>query len=551
MILYIKKSKYFYFEIIMDNSNFFDFTSFNQKKNLLNKAIENLEHDITDVAFLVTENKYYNFFWEFTYDIHRDDGIKGTVADYYLLEIVKYINRKFKISKIIIECPLKGPIIKKLSELVLVDKKIPFKYFLNEKIRYQLGALKYLINYFLHALKSKKKTGELDGERKVFFLTDDFSTSRFKEFPGLLNNYKDVYFIDIPLQRVQKYSDRSLNLIKSYNLKLIIASFIKALQLHSILKLTLNRKKPRTIYSENLKKQSFVQTFYLLLRYKVLNRIFSIYRPQYLVVATTIGDPIKRMALAAARDSGVNTIVFSCRSALSYLRAEDRIIDLDFDRISNKFFADYFISLDKISYQHLIEGGVDRGIIFNYTASGAKGKVGSQIYADGLFLLFAHEQFNNELISLIESLYNKNLKFNNIYYREHPAVKISKDMLARLKLLNFSITSLSDYPWSEISFKNVIALTSNSTSGIDASSRGSSIIWLPFLTEHSTQFEPMMSAIGKTCHTKKEFYDFIAAIQNEEFLIKFTEKCNLEYNDGIFLKSDIDEFVKVLFNSSL
>jgi len=541
VILYIKPSNEFEFDVLLDEKSFFLETPFIDKTELLSNAINTLETDIQNLAKSVDSNRYYNFFWEFTYDIHRDDGIRDTVADYYLLEILSYINKKYKIKKVEIHYFLPKPVINKISNVFPISLKYSKKYLIKNYIRYQLGPLKYLINNLFKTFLRKRRNKEIEGSNNVVCITNNFfSTVRYKDFPTMLGKKFNVYLLNISLTKIRNHLTKKEIRLNSYSIRLYFKSFFKSLKQYKSFHSTLKIIKKKSIFSLKLKNQSFLQTFYLVLRYETLKKIFSTNEFKYVIVITTIGEPLMRMVCAVARVKKIETIVFSCRYFLSNLRAEDRIIKLDFSSSNSDFFTDFFISFDKISKNHLMQAGVDINSIYTYNE---EKKENEQKYiSNGILLLFSSPPYNDKLLTLFESAVKKGHKFENVYYREHPNKGMSEEHMKRFKNIFKKNICLNKYKWVEITFSNVLAFTSNSTSGIDASSRGASIVWMPFLTEQSIQFKPMMEAIGKVCYSENEFLSFIASLDRKT-RASFNKKCKTEYQRNIYEKSSMSEFL--------
>ena len=545
MILYIKPSEVFFFDVFLEDRSFFEETPFLDKANLLNDAINLLEADIVHFAKPQQDSKYYSYFWEFTYDIYRDDGIKDTVLDYYLLGIIRYINRIYSIKKIEIHYFLSNPILEKIEKIAPLELKFSKIYHLKEYLRFQLGPLKYIKNYLGHVLNFTNKKRRLSGNNNVFFFTNNnFNTVRLKEFPNLIQKKFNVSLINFSLTKSRNYHNQKESNIKSYSLNVFFKSLFDTINIYKSIKKYNKKYQPKTLFSRNFNRQSFLQTYYLVLRYNALYNLFSNNSLKFVIVNTTVGDPINRMTLSVARSCGIKTIVFSCRSALSYLRAEDRVIALDFNESNGNFFTDYFISFDKLSKQLLERSGVQKKQIFTYSESNNE-KILNYVN-DGILILFASTMFNEKILNLFEIALENGYSFKKVYYREHPNKGISKGHMQRFRNLFNKPKCINEFAWNELKFNNVLAFTSNSTSGIEASARGASMVWLPFLTEQSTQFKPMIDAIGKTCYDKNEFYDFLRDIETRTTRLNFNKKCSIQYKQNIKEESTMKQLYNIL-----
>lgn len=171
-------------------------------------------------------------------------------------------------------------------------------------------------------------------------------------------------------------------------------------------------------------KQSFLQSYFVILREKALNDFLGKHKFNFIVSSTNFGDPLRRQYITVSNKYNHKTVNFACRSMYSHLRAEDNAIKSDFyNQDAYSSLPDAHIIFDKVSYKHLINHGIDKTKIFHYE-SPIKVDEKKEV-KDGILILFAHKSYNNDIINMLNEFQCKDLKFNKIYFREHPVVSLS------------------------------------------------------------------------------------------------------------------------------
>lgn len=500
----------FYFDLKINGRSYFNDTSFEFREKLYQKALEKLDKDIESVAELNKEEHLGGFLWCFTYDLHRVDGVAGTVMYYYLFEILKdlratYADFELKIRKVV-------PYF--VQRVIKKEIGIPVKYdvslYSRSKlfVRYKFGALRRL--YFKSIENTNSSTsGIIEENSTIFFYNINSDFNRLRSFPEYLASKGErIYFFDLSLKYFKNYGADDIFQRSIFSLRYVVVNLLKVFLVKRLIKKTKFNLHKDSYFIHIISEQSYLQSFYMLYKKSVLEETFKKYRPNKVIVSTTIGDPVSRLVLNVAKKSGVYSTVFSCRNYLTLKRSEDRLIKPDVKSYNQAYLGDEFYVLDKISREHLIRHGYTGLVkLFNYKQY--LNNKQARKYKDGVLILFAGESTNYSLIKLIEELADNKVYVSNLYYKEHPNVKITKDQLYFLYKISDKVVSVTGYKWANLEFENVLAVTCNTTASIEALNRGCSLLWLPFIFESSLQFSDIMNLLGRKVKSTEEAIIFI------------------------------------------
>lgn len=548
MILEVKPGKSFYIDIVLEEESVFRSLSIEKKADFLSKALSNLEKDIESISDLVDSVEFSRFYWCHTYMPHRDDGIRGTVLQYYIIEIIEYLCSQTKINEIKVYTHIPPWILKRIFDVVKIKPIviISWKDKIQLLMKESFGPLRYLVKYFSSSFKSTGEGFNIKLEGSFLFLYSKNSLSRLKSFPQRLLN-KRKYILDESLMTITDLTtNRAVN-SGIYKPQVFLIAFIKAFRFQFDKATVLSGLTRTNLFANYIIKQSFFQSYFIMVRDISLNELFSRCKPDYLIVSTNFGDPLRRQVIAVAKAHGIESINFACRPMFSYLRAEDRAINADIERKNSASIPKFHIVFDKVSYSHLVSSKINPKRIFVHNPTELLSSNLTVLIENAIVILFAHETYNSEIIDCLHRFQNKGLSFEKIYYREHPLQKISEQQKNRLLKLGENVTQFSDILWSNIVIKNSVCFTSNSTSAIDALSRGAGIIWLPYLTEHSTQFKPMMDTTGIICNSEEDFFsvmrDFqISPLKKNEFV----KSCMEDYEKDFNMVDTVDDLLSAL-----
>ncbi|MCZ4319932.1 hypothetical protein O4H26_13135 [Aequorivita viscosa] len=545
MILELRNGAKFETILFLDGRDVFDLIGFDIKMQLFLLGLSKIDEEIISVAELSKEDKEGLYLWCLTYDIHRADGIIGMVLDYYLLELIIYLKTKYGIKgvKLCKAFPKSFKTILKRELKLKVINNAPLKKEIALYIRYKVGPLKSIVKKLNLSIKYKAKgIKELPNDTALILGKTKKSNTRLKGFPEeLMKKHINVFILDINLSIVKNYATGEEYIVNPFKFSFFLKAFKDTLTFVKYKKKFLKKNKTEIGgYDTYLIQQSFIQTYSVKLKELAYTELFKQLKPTRLIVSSTFGDPQKRMPLIIANRQGINTTLFSCRPFITKMRSEDRVIKPDILQYHNSTIGNEIFVFDKPSYNHLKQSGVSKEKIkfyFPETKHAPNNKTNS--YNDSILLLFASPYYNDELIKLFQNLKKAGLSFHRMLYREHPNLKITIKQLGLLKGVCSNLVCITSELWQNVKFTNVLAITSNSTSGIDALSRGASLLWLPFLTEQSLQFGEMMENLGFTVTNESDFNKFIISYLNSSnFTREVNEKCLIDFESKV--KNDID-----------
>jgi hypothetical protein len=546
LILELKNGIQFKKELFLNGKNCFELIDFKVKNKLFQNALQKIDEEISLVAELSKDKKEGLFLWCLTYDNHRADGVIGMVLDYYFIEIIEYLIKEYNE---ITELKIYTRVTKSFK--TLLRKKFIFKIIdktsvtdkIKHQLRFKIGPLKTIFqilarSFFLSSsLKSK-----LPDDSVLFLKPLIASNTRLKGFPGFLESkYSNVYFLDTSLLKIKKFGLSAEQYdIKTYKLSVFFKAFVKALKFTKDKYFFLKEKDCNSIgFINYLNEQSFLQTYFIRIKILAYEEVFKQLNPKCVVVSSTFGDPQKRMPLIIAKKLGIDTILFSCRPFITNMRSEDRIIKPDLLEYNNSTLGNNIYIFDKPSYNHLLLSGFpqERIKIYNPQKNIEKEYNNNYFYSNSILLLFAHPSYNNSIINLMRTVYKKGVKFQSILYREHPNDRLTNKQIQLLQNICDNLECISNKLWIQLKFSNILSITSNSTSGIDATSRGATLLWLPFLTEHSIQFSQIINNLGYVAKNKNEFFIFINNfINDKKFKKQIEKKCKTDYSNFIKFK---------------
>lgn len=546
MLLELKNGIQLRKELFLNGKNCFDLIDYKTKNKLFENALSKIDEEITLVAELSKNLNEGLYNWCLTYDNHRADGVIGMVLDYYIIEIITHINKQFDVIK---ELRIYTAVTKSFKSILkqnfnfkIIDKT-PFLQIIRLQLRFKLGPLKTIFqivcNSFFLSSSFKRK---LPDNSALILTSLKISNARLKEFPSFLDSqFSNVYFLDISLLKIKKFNSTGEQFIlKPYKLSIFFKAFVKTLIHIKDKNLFIKgHNYNRNGFIKYLNQQSFLQTYFVRLKKMAYEEVFKQLYPKCLVVSSTFGDPQKRMPLIAAKQLEIDTILFSCRPFITKMRAEDRILQPDLLEYNKSTLGNHIYVFDKPSYNHLLLSGILKEKIDIYIPlQNLQKKHKKYHFSNTILLLFAHFEYNVSIINIMIELKEKGVKYDNLLYREHPSDKLTINQLKSLENISCNLECISTHVWYELELSNVLAITSNSTSGIDAISRGATLLWLPYLTEHSIQFSYMMKNLGYIAENRKDTFEFIINfLRNKKFAKKIREKSQLDYTNFIKINS--------------
>lgn len=533
------------FTVTCDGRSAAEIIPYRQRVALWKKANENLERDVNTTAGLFTDFELGAFLWCFTWEHHRHDGLVGTIYFYYLVELIAALSETH--SPRVLEIHRSVPsafarMARRRSGLLSRRTGNRATSFVRTRSRRYFAPLRLFGPFLRHRLTKPRMRYE---QGKIWLqMRDDFAKNRFGAVLDFIAapdvqvyhkfifanpashpfGNKEVHFSDfLTLGRLLK-SARSVIRIRRETARV--------------------RRLNRPAWSDNFfwqltHGQSFTETFHMVLRSELLEAAMLAYQPRALFTVTSLADPISRLPLSIASRQGIPGYVVACRSMLSVYRAEDRSCEADRAKQNGTSMGDFFIVRDAFSYQTLVRQQIHPSAI---SISGGTRKTLTEppfVLRNGIVLLLT--QFENNQ-RLIEHLRQCNTSaFTTIYLRSHPnrwkKNEVSENQMELLRATGLEIVDITDLPMHRLECVDTIAMTTNSTAGVEIVSRGIPIVWVPFITEHSLQFAEVMENLGHICYDGEAMvalFDRFAV--SPEHIRTFTRETSDRYSD--FFKAD-------------
>lgn len=454
---------------------------------------------------------------------------------YYLIEIIAHLKSTDQKNVLTIdECVpwFFKTIIRTQLQVNVIDRsslKDRFVFYL----RYTIGPIKRLLSCY----KFRSRANQFDrfANSNILFYKINSDLTRLKGFPDyLVKNYGKVIVVDNSLLKIKRLfleTDERTYYINPFNLSDFFICLYLTFKLKIEMKRSFNSYKMKLPFLFVLKNQSFFQTLFVLIKEKAYTQLYKSLNPNSVIVSSTFGDPMKRMPLITAKRLDISTILFACRPFLSELRSEDRLIKPDLRNYHNSTIGDETIVLDNASLNHVT--GYSTQINVEKFMNSLKGYSTGTIIRDSLLFLFAGKFLNRNLQFIIDELINVGVYFDIIYYREHPNYKINELQKRKLSEISRNVVCLTGKHWSDIEFRRTLAVSINTTAAIDAAERGAAVLWLPYLSEQSLQFIPVMDKLGARSNNNNQTITFIQRFQKDknfrEFQSKLTVKQFEEY----------------------
>lgn len=281
------------------------------------------------------------------------------------------------------------------------------------------------------------------------------------------------------------------------------------------------------------------------MRALLFDRAIKVIKPEGLFLVTSLASPYSRLPTSIAHRNKIPVFIVASRAMLSVHRAEDRCCKADIEGYNKTSLGDYFFVRDKFSKYTLLREKIKNESIYSIdTFDRNIGSIDSEMDYDihnGIILLLTQYKKNTIIFELIASI---NIRgFERIFIRSHPSQKkinnVCESQLNILKSTGLEIINITDIPMKKLKCIDSIAITINSTSGVDIVQTGAGIVWLPFITEQSLQFVDVMNCLGKVCNSQNDFTDFLYLLStNISKRREFNKSCSLQYENSFEIKSN-------------
>ena len=536
----------FFFKAFLDGEDCFTLLPFEKRVVLWKKALQQLDQDVQVVADLYKDKKYGEYSWCFTWENHRNDGVLGTVYHYYLQEIILELSQSHTIDKLAAHRCVPKLFMKLISSKLQLKGKYISGW--GSKEHLVNGFRKYLSpgrHFFELFLRKTRKNAHSNIQKATLIATrNEAGLRRYKHYYTSLPKEQVLLYHPDILRNVKSWPDgiKTIDFKTFFSVSMLFSSFFTAFGIKKTIKSQQKHIHHNLFYSY-VKSQSLLQYWVLSLKKKLFEKAIQQLSPTALACNASITDPISRLPLTIAHQKKLETITVGCRSMISSLRGEDRIIPADLQNYNDTYISDRFLVNDEYSKNTWVSQGLDEDIISYNSATGEK-KVSENTFhiENGLIVLFTQYEYNTRICELLAK--SKLGSFDKIYIRSHPnghkKNQVSDYQKEKLMESGLQIEDITQIPMSELHCTNTVSITANSTAGVEIVSTGSGIVWFPFLTEHSLQFFDVMQHLGIACMKSSEVYElFSETLNSSENIATFVEQCEKAYNQhfGIPKKS--------------
>lgn len=531
LIISIRSEKIIGFTLYVNDKHYHKTVSFQDRIKCWELALGNLDSDVSKLSDSTKCLKNNNFFWSYTYENHRNDGVLGTIHHYYAIELFNLLEKEYKIKEIKIEqffpysfykflilrfgnkikIPLKGR----------VEQFLKFYLYYYVKPIYKISNLLFSLNVFRPLTNSTKKI-----ETFVCSSRKDRISNRFDFIKNQISNENVAFYAKKLNRNLKSQSFASVNFF----------SLVFSVSLIKIVKKSVNLRKSVSEYLEytslfelNVKLQSFWQYLYLILKESLFEKALIKIQPKEIYYSGSIADPEQKLSVATANRLKIKSIVVACRPTLSSFRSEDRIIKAEL--IDDFELPDLLIVKDNFSKKTLTNFGYSEEKISVVHYSIDNEQKLTKYYENCLVLLLTQYDINT---LILEELSSTNYQcFDKLLIRSHPnrrsihAIDAKQERL--IKDIKLPTENITDFEWNNLRFTNCVALGVNSTAMLEASSRGCGLIWLPYLSDLALQYFPVMDRLGAYAQSTLDFKLLMDKLIDSEFKTELVEKTNNYY----------------------
>lgn len=498
-----------------------------------NQELEkNLQAFVDKYQYLPNAHHY----WATTYRHLRSDDLEGLVLYYYIIEIIKLSLEDQPNLKITLYGNFESYFAKYIKSN-FPQVKVSANSILKQKIKYNLGAFKYLLKAYKYALRTIEDKNFL--KNKVWWsMPIQPEKHRYKHLLNRISEEKVFYSGRLEGKVHDNSQAKCIRYEEELGFKDLLNAFKKAFQLKK------NLKQINTETLVNLEiKQNKIQHFWvMLLKEMAVEKAIKKYKPKSILFATANTYPFARIISRQAFLNDIPFTVVACRPMFINTRLEERLIKADLEAVNDAFVANNFAVWDKFSKNTLINAGVDINKIAVVNQNKLEEKPTVKVsLKNALLILFSHEEeLNQRLVDELVKLTTK----SSLVIRQHPLKKLTAKQNKQLKT-KFEVTQdITSQPYTKYEFINVVAITINSTAVLEAAQHDCGIIWLPYLNSRSIIFYEIMQKIGKWFENASEL-DFFLNSSTGEFL-NFIESCQIEYKELFESEDEIDQLINAL-----
>jgi hypothetical protein len=524
-------------KIIIKN-NEFSFKGINiplpELYSILQQANECLEEDL-EVA--ISKIKHFDngqHLWAMTWTPIRLDDLQGVGLYYFIKEIIDYLKLNQDKVSITLEGEFDGYFKKYLqknfSDITL--KKISSKSHIGTSIVYQLGPLKYIAK----AILKKKNQVKINGQVWISAPLN-IAKHRYKHLLDRISLTKSFYSGRLDRSVNGENREEAINFMGCLTFSDVFASFRMAIILNRAKRII----KPIKLVDYAIRNSRVQHLVATILKEKSVANAIKTNKPERILFTSANTYPPARIVARQAYLNQIPFIVVACRPMFTAARLEERLINADILKINDAHVADAYAVWDEYSKQTLMSQGVNEASIY-VTNSDLRqiSKTRTKLkFKNSLLILFTFEENLNQ--KLIEELVLLK-KSKEIIIRQHPLKPLTASQFEKLNV-NFNIISdITSKDYDTFEFINILAITANSTSIIEAVSHGCGAIWMPYLSSRSLLFFEIMNQLGVMLKNVQDLENLLNSSDNE--LQAVISDCQKVYKNKFKAKDQTLEFLE-------
>ena len=508
--------------------------SLQKKFSLLELSNQALEKDLEEFALKVRCIENAHHLWATSWLPLRLDDLEGLALYYYVTEILNYLQEKNYKEKLFLEGEFdsyfKGFLNHNYPKF-FINRKYSIFYF-KIKLGQILNPFRYVFKVIFRKKQAKQNLSEIWMSSPL-----DINKHRYKHLLNKLHFTKAFFAGRLQDTVRPNKKGSSLSFLDYLSFSDVVISLKKGFKLNKEKK----RINPKTLLEYAVlasKPQHLVGT---ILKEKSVENAIKTNKPNKIFFTTANTYPTARIIARQAYINNIPFIIVACRPMFTRARLEERLARPDILKINKAHVADYYTVWDQYSKKTLIDQGFNENKIFvtNPNKPNYLTKKHSKIFEDALLLLFTHESILNQ--RLIEELYKlKNWKY--IIIRQHPLMSLTEKQTNLLYQKFNILADITSKDYSSFSFKNVMALTINSTAIIEAVSHGCGAIWMPYLNSRSLLFYDVMAKLGIVLDNVDELNKFLQEDKTEK--LKFIDQCQKAYIEFFEAEDETEKFLQ-------
>jgi UDP-N-acetylglucosamine 2-epimerase len=501
--------------------------------SILQQANECLEDDLEVAISKIKHFENGQHLWAMTWSPIRLDDLQGVGLYYFIIEVIGYLKLNQDKSSIILEGEFDGYFKKYLQKNFpdVILKKISSRSHIRNTIGYHLGPLKYIAKAIL-----KKKSDKINGQ--VWMSSPlNIVKHRYKHLLERISLTKIFYAGRLDRTVNAENKGDVINFMGYLNFSDVFASFRKAIILNRAKKII----KPIKLVDYAIRNSRLQHLSATILKERSVANIIKSNKPERILFTTANTYPPARILARQAYLNQIPFIVVACRHMFSGARLEERLINADILKINDAHVADAYAVWDEYSKQTLISQGVKETTIYVTTPDPREvSKIkASQKFENSLLILFTHEENLNK--KLVEDLVLLK-KSKNIIIRQHPLKPLTASQFEKLSS-NFNIISdITSKDYGNFEFINILAITINSTSIIEAVSHGCGAIWMPYLNARSLLFFEIMNQLGVMVENVQDLENLLNSSDTE--LQAVIANCQKVYKNKFKAIDQTSEFLE-------